>query len=137
MKSYLYHIQLNIDFKNIYFYKNLLIFLGWKTIEEGKDIAGFKSGTNGDIWLLPKTKGIANNYDGNGMNHLALRVDKQTDIDEIITYLQKNKITMLFDTPKHRPEFVSGKNKTYYQVMFESPDKILFEVVYLGNKLKP
>ena len=40
----------------------------------------------------------------------------------------------LFDTPRHRPEFRDDPKETYYQVMFESPDKVLFEVVYSGLK---
>jgi hypothetical protein len=28
----------------------------------------------------------------------------------------------------------ASPDKTYYQVMFESPDRILFEVVYTGLK---
>ena len=27
-----------------------------------------------------------------------------------------------------------SESETYYQVMFESPDKVLFEVVYTGAK---
>jgi hypothetical protein len=34
----------------------------------------------------------------------------------------------------HRPEFSMSTEETYYQVMFESPDRILFEVVYTGTK---
>jgi hypothetical protein len=39
---------------------------------------------------------------------------------------------MLFDTPRHRPDFSQSPDHTYYQIMFESPDRILFEVVYTG-----
>ena len=38
---------------------------------------------------------------------------------------------MLFETPRYRPDFSSEPN-TYYQIMFESPDRILFEIVYVG-----
>ncbi len=41
---------------------------------------------------------------------------------------------MLFGTPKHRVEFADSPKETYYQIMFESPDKILFEIVYKGEK---
>jgi hypothetical protein len=40
---------------------------------------------------------------------------------------------MLFETPRHRPEF-SSEDSTYYQIMFESPDRILLEFVYTGPK---
>jgi hypothetical protein len=48
-------------------------------------------------------------------------------------WLKESGIPHLFETPRHRPEFSEGDN-TYYQVMFESPDRILFEVVYTGPK---
>jgi hypothetical protein len=50
--------------------------------------------------------------------------------------LQQHGIQALFDTPRHRPEFCSSPDNTYYQVMFESPDRILFEVVYTGPKTR-
>jgi hypothetical protein len=60
-------------------------------------------------------------------------VEKQSDVDETVTYLKAHGVPVLFETPRHRAEFSGGGN-TYYQVMFESPDKILFEVVYTGPK---
>ncbi len=61
-------------------------------------------------------------------------VDNMRNVNEVKDYLEKNKVTMLFDTPRHRPEFTSKDDETYYQIMFESPDKILFEVVFIGPK---
>jgi hypothetical protein len=40
---------------------------------------------------------------------------------------------MPFDTPLQRPDFSSGDN-IYYQIMFEGPDRILFEFFYTGPK---
>jgi hypothetical protein len=37
----------------------------------------------------------------------------------------------------HRPEFASSEAGTYYQVMFRSPDGILFELVYIGPRQHP
>ena len=76
---------------------------------------------------------MANDYDGRGMNHLAVAVEKQSDVDQAVEYLKQHKVEALFETPRHRPEF-SAPGMTYYQVMFESPDKLLFEVVYTGPK---
>jgi len=67
------------------------------------------------------------------MNHLGIQTTTQSEVDETVAYLQDKGITALFETPRHRPEFSSPGN-TYYQVMFESPDRILFEVVYIGPK---
>jgi hypothetical protein len=134
MKSSFYHIQINIDFKNFAFYKELFSFLGWSVIFEMDALAGFKSKKNGDIWFIDAQKKELSDFDKMGMNHLSLRVEKQEDIDEVVNFLKEKKISALFDTPRHRPEFNSEKGQTYYQVMFKTVDNILFEVVYIGLK---
>jgi len=50
----------------------------------------------------------------------------------MVDYLKKAGVPALFETPRHRPDFCSSPDQTYYQVMFESPDRLLFEVVYSG-----
>lgn len=134
MKSHLYHLQINIDFKNVSFYKSLMEFIGWKVIFEEKNVVGYRSGTSGDVWFVKTGKNKTVDYDAKGVNHISFRVDKITDVDKVKDHLEKNKVKMLFDTPRHRPEFSSSEKETYYQIMFESPDKILFEVVYIGPK---
>jgi hypothetical protein len=61
-------------------------------------------------------------------------VSKQSDVDLAVDYLKQHNVSALFGTPCHRPEMVSDPHDTMYQVMFESPDKILLEVVYRGLK---
>ena len=134
MKSHLYHLQVNIDKENLSFYHQFMSFMGWQVIFQDDSMAGFKSHSTGDLWFVPKMADARNNYDGNGVNHISLRVDSLDDVNKVADYLQKNGVTTLFETPRHRPEFASGEKETYYQVMFESPDKILFEVVYVGVK---
>ncbi len=133
MKSHLDHLQVNIDYKNVNFYKNLLKFLGWQVILEDKDVVGFKSDSTGTLWFTPLMKKVPHDHDSIGINHIGLWVDSIAAVDKMTEFLKKEKVTVLFDTPRHRPEF-SGENDTYYQVMFHSPDKILFEVVYTGPK---
>ncbi len=132
MKSFLYHLQLNIDFQNVSFYKNLMEFMGWKVIFETEGGVGYKSNTNGDLWFVEADTNECSDYDAKGVNHISLRVATMSDVDEVKNHLEKNNISMLFNTPKHRPEFTVSENETYYQIMFETPDKILFEVVYIG-----
>ncbi len=44
-----------------------------------------------------------------------------------------NELLRLYSIPPHhRPEFAMNEKYTYYQVMFETPDRILFEIVYMG-----
>lgn len=134
MKSTFYHLQINIDFANVSFYKNLMSTLGWTGIFEDKDVVGFTSGSSGDLWFLESDSKETADYDARGVNHVAIKVEKSEDVDEIVTFLKDQNISMLFDTPKHRAEFASSEDQTYYQVMFESPDKVLFEIVYVGAK---
>lgn len=109
-------------------------FLGWSVIFEESDVIGFKSQKNGDLWLVESSKEEKQDYDEVGTNHISIRVESQIDIDDATKYLKQNKTDTLFGTPRHRPEFSLGEHETYYQIMFESPDKVLFEIVYIGAK---
>jgi catechol 2,3-dioxygenase-like lactoylglutathione lyase family enzyme len=135
MKSNLGHLQINIQQKNKAFYKDLFTFLGWTVLYEDENMVGVGCEKGSSLWFGAGIKDLANDYDGRGMNHLAVAVEKQTDVDLAVDYLKQHNILALFDTPRHRAEF-SGPGNTYYQVMFESPDKLLFEVVYTGPKDK-
>jgi hypothetical protein len=110
--------------------------MGWKVIFEDNNVAGFKSDQAGDLWFVQTIHDENSNYDAKGVNHISLRVDQLGDVDSVKDYLEKQKIIMLFDTPRHRPEFAASESETYYQIMFESPDKILFEVVFVGSREK-
>jgi catechol 2,3-dioxygenase-like lactoylglutathione lyase family enzyme len=134
VKSTLGHIQFNIDPQNSAFYKELLSFLGWTVWFDDPNILGLGGEHGTSLWFTSPAESVIYDYDGPGMNHLALAVSTQSEVDEVVSYLQKLSVPTLFDTPRHRPEFNSGPNQTYYQVMFESPDRILFEVVYTGPK---
>ena len=134
MKSHFYHIQVNISFVNLAFYKDLMNILGWSIIFETNDTIGFKSEKSGDLWFVDNSDSEAINFDKKGMNHIAIRVEKSNDIDSLVTYLKEKGVQTLFETPRHRPEFTSNQSETYYQVMFASPDNVLFEIVYIGVK---
>jgi catechol 2,3-dioxygenase-like lactoylglutathione lyase family enzyme len=134
MQSALAHLQVNIRPEHLPFYKDLLGFLGWQTLYEADGILGV-AGTNGaSLWFVGQLKDVANDYDGPGVNHLGIGTVAQADVDAMAAYLRERGIALLFETPRHRPEFAGGEGRTYYQVMFTSPDGILLEVVYTGAK---
>jgi len=135
MKSALGHLQVNIDIKNMAFYMDFLTFLGWKTLYEEPNMLGIEDEHRTSLWFTEPLKKAANDYDGKGTNHYGFMVPSQKDVDDTVVYLKQKGIPALFETPRHRPEF-SAKDGTYYQVMFETPDKLLFEVVYIGPKEK-
>lgn len=135
MQTSLGHLELHVQPTSLPFYRELFTFLGWKTIFETDEMLG-TGGTDGaSLWFVAHVKeGVTNDYDGLGVNHIAISAESLADVDSTVTYLQDRSVTTLFETPRHRPEFAQDPSATYYQVMFESPDRILFEVVYTGPK---
>jgi len=129
------HIQVNIQPTNLDFYKELFTFLGWKLLFEMPGFAGYGDANGGSVWFTAPIKADAkNDYDGIGMNHLAISVPQAADVDHTVEYLKAHNVACLFNTPCHRPDFTGDGPDDYYQVMFESPDRVLFEVVYTGPK---
>jgi len=110
-------------------------FLGWEIIFTTDNIMGYKTEASGSLWFVNSNAKTYQNYDDIGLNHIAIRVDTKNDVDRISKYIQDKNISLLFNTPRHRKEFVETESETYYQVMFETPDKILFEIVYIGLKV--
>ena len=81
------------------------------------------------IYFGNATTKIKNDRDSNGLNHIAFSVNSKNVITNIIdNFLKPNNIELLFGTPKSRPEF-SEDDSDYYQIMFELPGDILFEIV--------
>ena len=134
MKSKLGHFQINVNPTNLPFYKNLFEFLGWNSIADSADMFAAEVDGGASLWFMAGLKPQVTDYDGYGVNHIAIHVDAQKDVDTAVNYLMQNDVACLFETPRHRPDFASDPATTYYQVMFESPDHILFEIVYMGKK---
>lgn len=128
------HIQFNVRNENLPFYRDLLTFLGWSLIGEWPGMIGLGAVDGQSLWFGSQVKAVANDYDGPGMNHLAFAAASVADVDEAVEWLRVRGVTALFDTPRHRPEFARDEQSTYYQVMFETPDRILLEIVYIGPK---
>lgn len=129
------HMQVNVHPANISFYKDLFSFLGWHVLyEEANTMLGLASAGGPSIWFTAAPKETPNDYDGVGVNHLAIQTTAQADVDATAAFLAERSIPALFETPRHRAEFSAGDGKTYYQVMFETPDRLLIEVVYEGPK---
>jgi len=134
MQTHLGHIQFNVEPANVPFYRDLLSFLGWQTIYDGEGMLGASDKHGTSLWFLGQGKDVRNDYDGPGMNHLAIGTATAADVDATAAHLAERGVALLFETPRHRPEFVENADETYYQVMFESPDRMLLEVVYTGPK---
>lgn len=133
-KSNFSHIVAWVDLKNLNFYKDLFQFLEWSVLYDDPNMLGVGDERGGSLWFGVPLKDAKNDYDGIGVNHIGIAVKKQADVDATVDYLKKRGVPTLFETPRHRPEFSGVPTATYYQVMFESPDRLLFEVVYTGTK---
>jgi len=133
MQTTLSHVLFNVEAANIPFYREMLSFLGWKTLYDGDGMLGMGDTNSTSLWFGSQVKPVTNDYDGPGVNHLALHTTTQDEVDSAAAYLTERGVPLLFETPRHRPEF-SSEDSTYYQIMFETPDRILLEVVYTGPK---
>ena len=134
MQTQLEHVQVNVSPSNLPFYKDLFSFMGWNTLYEDEGMLGMNGQNGVGLWFTAQPGGAANDYDGVGLNHFGVHTEKQEDVDAVAAYLREHGIDALFDTPRHRPDFARDENSTYYQVMFETPDRILVEIVYIGPK---
>jgi catechol 2,3-dioxygenase-like lactoylglutathione lyase family enzyme len=134
MQTRLGHLVFGVRPANLAFYRDLLAFLGWQTLYDSEEMLGVGDSHQISLWFGTAVKPVDNDYDGPGVNHVAISTTTQSDVDQAAEYLQERGIAMLFETPRHRPEFSGSDDQTYYQIMFESPDRILFEIVYTGAK---
>jgi catechol 2,3-dioxygenase-like lactoylglutathione lyase family enzyme len=134
MQSHIGHIQFNVEASNLPFYRELTALLGWQALYDTAEFIGVADQRGTSLWFIGQIKPVSNDYDGPGMNHLGVSVSAQADVDAAAAFLTARGIAHLFETPRHRPEWAQGEGTTYYQVMFESPDRILFEIVYTGPK---
>ena len=135
MKSQFGHLQINIDPANLGFYRDLFAFLEWAPYADTDEMLGVGDANGGSLWFGGYDgNGKANDYDGIGVNHIGIAVSAQKDVDAAVDYLKSKNVEALFETPRHRPDFGMGDGQTYYQVMFRSPDNLLFEIVYIGPK---
>ena len=131
MQTFFGHIQLNVHPENMAFYKDLMSFLGWKALVDHENFLGVGDKNQASLWFIGGAKDVQNDYDGPGVNHIGIQAASVEDVDAAAAYLLERGVEHLFGTPQHRAEF-SQPGSTYYQVMFESPDRILFEIVYIG-----
>jgi catechol 2,3-dioxygenase-like lactoylglutathione lyase family enzyme len=134
MPSVLGHLQVNVRAENLSFYKDLFEHLQWELLHEIPEMVGLSDRNGASIWFIAIEGGSAPDRDGIGVNHIAIGVSNQNSVDDTVAYLSSRQVPSLFETPRHRPEFAFSEDQTYYQVMFESPDRLLFEVVYIGPK---
>lgn len=133
MKSQLGHLVYLIhDFNtNIEIYKFLFAYFDFPVTNEFPGGIGVKITAEPyqSLWILEATEKQLNHRDSNGLNHIGFTVATAAQVDQFTEeFLKLHNVKPLFDTPRRRPDFEHG-DSGYYQVMFELPGGILFEVV--------
>lgn len=134
IKGTVNHLQINVNTLNFRFYKDFMEKMGFELIMEEPDILGYKSNNNVSLYFTSPIINSDGNYDTIGFNHLGISVPNMADVNEMVGWVREHDIEPLFETPRHRPEFAEDEDSAYYQLMFESPDKILIEIFYIGKK---
>lgn len=125
--SYMYHVTVAVSdvARSKAFYDPLFDLLGWKVTYEDEESKAYTDGRF-DYWIIPAEAKESNRHnDGVGYNHLAIRVDKQEDVDACHELLKK--LNAQIDMgPQAFPEY----NENYYAIFFFDPDGTRLEVVY-------
>ncbi|HXT37825.1 MAG TPA: hypothetical protein VN837_19795, partial [Chloroflexota bacterium] len=125
MPATISHLQFNVRPANLAFYRDLLSYLGWSPIYDGEEMLGVRGKDGSGLWFTVQPLEGENNYDGPGLNHLAIGAESPAEVDAAAGWLREHGVPWLFETPRHRPDFAESESHTYYQVMFESADRIL------------
>ena len=131
MKTFLYHVQLNVGDPDraIPFYRALFDYFEYRVLMEAPDFLGVSNGTT-DFWVTatPRERRGAFHRKNVGLNHLAFGVRERADVDRFVTeFMHPRGITALYGSPREYPEYRPG----YYAVFFEDPDRLKLEVVYV------
>ncbi len=133
MQTYLQHLQCDVRPASLSFYRELFDFLSWRAILDTPEMLGLSGPGGVGCWFRTTDTDVANDYAGPGLNHLGIGATSVADVDRVTMFLRERGVAPIFDTPRHRPEFIGNQEgQTSYQVMFASPDRILFAVVYAG-----
>lgn len=134
MKTSIAHVQFIVDPANYPFYRELLGFLGWPATVSESNVLGVTGPHGETLWFCDEPSGARNDYDGTGMNHFAFGAESRQDVDTLAGYVRERGIQPLFGTPRARPDFASflPPGEPYYHLMFETPDRLLFELVHIG-----
>ncbi len=128
------HLQLNVSPANFDYYRRLLTQLGFQVPESDGYVSGFGDGVS--LWFIGSDVAEQQDHDHRGVNHISINADAVADVDAAAALLADLETEALFGTPQRRDDFIGGGETDYYQVMFRSPDGILFEVVYTGPLAK-
>jgi len=128
----LQHVEINVTNleRSKGFYDDLLTWIGYSSVMDEKDIAGW---SNGDIEIFLVNCEADHRRSGFhrkhvGLNHIAFTAGSREEVDRFFKdFLSTRSITVLYGGPKAYPEY----RPTYYSVYFEDPDRIKLEFMHV------
>ncbi len=132
MKTFLYHVQINVGdaATAIPFYRALFRYLEYKVIADAHDVLGVSNGTT-DFWMIAtpnERRGHGFHRKNTGINHVCFGVPARGDVDRFVAEFMKPRgIATLYDSPREYPEYRPG----YYAVFFEDPDRLKIEIAHV------
>ena len=132
MKTFLYHVQINVGdaARSIPFYRALFAYLEYTTVMDTRDLLGVSNGTT-DFWIIetPSDRRAAPFHRKNtGLNHVAFGVATREDVHRFAEeFLKPRGIAALYESPRDYPEYHAG----YYAVFFEDPDRLKIELAFV------
>ena len=119
--------------ENIHLFKKLFAYFEWSVLHDEHGFLGVNTGST-SLWFSSPSVEQTNHRDANGLNHIGIDVGSREEVDTFVNdFMKPNNVEALFETPKERPDFMF-EGSDYYQVMFEFPGSVLFEVLYSGKK---
>lgn len=128
----LYHLQINVSHEHAVFYRELFAWLDWETVFQHEIAYGVRGPNGTYLWFESIDGSELADRNARGVNHIAIGATSVESVDAAVDWLGKRGISPLFETPRRRAEFAANTGGDYYQLMFESPDGILFEFVFTG-----
>jgi len=93
------HIQFNVDLKNLNFYHDLIIFLGWSILHQRNNMLGCGYVDGSSLWFTHPIHQVENDYDRFGMNHIAFHAETIGDVDKAVIFLLVKNISVLLIHP--------------------------------------
>ena len=127
--GHLHHLELYVAdlAASADFWGWLLIELGWECTQEWDEGCSYRHGDSSIVFVQAPDGAGPLDRRSTGLNHLAFRVDAETQVDRITDQLRDRDVRVLY--PDRHP-FAGGTN--HYAVFCEDPDGLKVEVVAPG-----
>jgi catechol 2,3-dioxygenase-like lactoylglutathione lyase family enzyme len=122
-----YHLKIGVSDgkRSKKFYDELFQKLGWETVYEDEEAAGYSDG-DFTLWVVPaKRPDVQHIFDSVGYHHFAIKVKAADTVDAIYEWCKEQNVKVT-DPPAKYPDY----SELYYAVFFLDPDGLQLEIVF-------